>query len=131
MKTKGDWLRSSLVLSAAFAGLLSSCSQRVAPTTANSALKADSAMQATTRPARAVTMDTIAGHPKDRLSLVESFWRAEVSAKTAALYKATGYQTIWFWDSGPSPLFETAQTLLKDAAVHGLQSEAYMDASLE
>jgi murein L,D-transpeptidase YcbB/YkuD len=49
----------------------------------------------------------------------------------AALYKARAYQTIWFWDSGPSPLFETAQKLLKDAAVHGLQPEAYLDASLE
>jgi murein L,D-transpeptidase YcbB/YkuD len=131
MKTKGNWLRSSVVLSTAFAGLLSSCSHRVAPSTANSAQKADSALHVAARPARSVLIDTVAAHPKDRLSLVESFWRAEVSAKTAALYKATGYQTIWFWDSGPSPLFETAQKLLKDAAVHGLQSDAYLDASLE
>ena len=131
MKTKGTWLRSSVVLSTAFAGLLSSCSHRVAPTAAAVALKSDTALAAAVRPARALNIDTVTIRLTDRLTPVESFWRTEVSAKTTALYKASGYQTIWFWDSGPSPLFETAQKLLKEAAVHGLPSGAYWDADLE
>jgi len=124
-------LRSSVVLITAFAGVLSSCSHKVAPSASGTAPKTDTAVLAATRLLQPVSIDTVVMSLNGRTSTVESFWRAEVIAKAAALYQASGNRTLWLFDHGPSPLFEAAQTLLKEAGIHGLDPATYTDRDLE
>ncbi|MGC3943513.1 MAG: L,D-transpeptidase family protein [Chryseolinea sp.] len=130
MNMRGTWLRSTVVLMTAGAAL-SSCSHKVAPSASSTTSKKDSAVHAASIPFKAVPIDTVISPLKSRISAVESGWRQEVAAKAASLYKAKGYQTIWFLDRGPSPLFFTAHEILKDAALHGLDPAAYIDSNLE
>jgi murein L,D-transpeptidase YcbB/YkuD len=131
MKTKGNRFRGSVVLMVAFTGVLSSCSHKVVPPDSGSAPKQDSAIQAAALPLQPVYIDTVVMPLDVRPSAIETFWRAEVIAKRAALYKTSGYRTVWFLDHGPSPLFEAALRLLSDAGAHGLEPTNYVDLQLE
>lgn len=110
---------------------LSSCSHQVAPSASVTILKQDSAVQTASVAFKALQIDTTISPLKGRMSAVESHWRQDVAAKTASLYKARGYETIWFMDRGPSPLFFAAHQILIDAALHGLDPTAYVDNNLE
>ncbi|MEJ1240759.1 L,D-transpeptidase family protein [Chryseolinea sp. T2] len=130
MNKRGNWLRGTVVLMTAGA-VLSSCSHKVAPSASGTPAKQDSAMQAVSIPLKSLPLDTVISPLKSRIASVESNWRQEIVAKTASFYKIKGYQTTWFLDRGPSPLFYEAYNMLKEAAVHGLDPAAYLDSSLE
>lgn len=131
MKMTGNWLRSSVVVITAGAGIFSSCSPKVAAPPSATASRQDTTLQIAQRVFKAVPVDTVVTPLKQRSSSVESFWRSEIIAKSESLYRASAYQTLWFFDNGPSPLFETAISMLKDAGTHGLDPAAYADADLE
>src|SRR4051794_28480614 len=109
MKTTRTWVGDSAMMMIALSGVLSSCSQKVAPTATAPKVAKDSTAHIATVILHPVTIDTVATPLKARMSRVDAYWRSEVASKTAAIYQQRGYQSIWFDDHGPSPLYEAAK----------------------
>ena len=126
MKSGKGWA----VVIVACTSVLWSCSRKSAPVASHVAAKKDSVAVAAVVP-HPLPIDTVAVELIKRNPAVESFWRAEVAAKTALFYKSTGYHTKWLYDRGPSPMMNAALEMMRDAEAHGLDHSSYVDDEFE
>lgn len=115
----------------AMSGMISSCSHKTTPVTTVRSVKADSLVQQTAAVIlKPLAIDTMTTPLAKRIPAVENAWKTSIAAKTEALYRAHGYQTMWLFDQGPSPLYAAAQQLLIDAGAQGLDPLTYADPEL-
>lgn len=122
---------SLLVLMAALAFALGSCSHKVGPSVSGTPPKSDSVVHAAVTPSKPVSIDTAVLMTVNRSSAVETYWRSLIVEKASRLYHNTGNNTIWFGNNRPSPFYETATALLMDAALHGLDPFVYIDSDFQ
>lgn len=114
----------------AISGMISSCSHKTTAPATVQQTKTDSVVQQAIVVLKPLSIDTVSTSLTTRIPAVETAWKTSIAAKTEALYRANGYQTIWLFDQGPSPLYAAARQLLNEAYAQGLDPLTYADPDL-